>query len=252
MANGVFDTNTNNSNEGPELDVTNITAETLVGEGQKYSSVDELAKAYANADAYIARVKAERAQEQAELKVLRDIAQARSNSAEPVENNSHINQTPRHENPPVDEGRQKNDETDLAALVRAEIEKTTEASRFSGNVDTVAKRLTEQFGTAYKANEFIKTKAAELGVTVDWLMDIAGRSPQALFRTVGLDSTQSRASPNAGTDANVNTAAFGNSAAKRNFRYYEDIRKTDPKSYHSQAIQRQMFKDRQDLGSAFY
>lgn len=244
MTDNVFNT----KDTTPAVDTTNITVETLVGEGQKYSSVDDLAKGYANADAYIQAAKAKEVELQAELKVLRDMAEAQKSSPNVSDN---LNSTPRHENPPVVVDRQ-NEQKDLSALVSEEVEKIEQTRRFQTNVDAVAQKLSDHFGSSTKANEMVRQKAKELGVSVDWLMDVAGRSPQALYRTIGIENSTSRNTPNTGTDGNINTVAFGNKSPGRNFKYYEDIRKSAPKSYYVPSLQRQMFNDRQEQGSSFY
>lgn len=251
MTDNVFDT----KNTTPAVDTTNITVDVLVGEGQKYASADELAKAYVNADAYIQQAKAKQLELEAELKVLRDIATKvptnSSNNTDPVNNNPN----PRlDENPLGDKDRQneQNSNKDLSALISEEVEKIEQTKRFQSNVDAAAQKLSEHYGSATKANEAIRQKAVELGVSVDWLLDMAGRSPQALYRTIGIEGAQSRTTPNATTDNGINTNAFGNARDKRNFRYYEEIRKSDPKSYYTPAIQRQMFNDAKELGSSFY
>lgn len=236
-----------------------IKVDTLVGEDKKYKSADELAKAYAHSDAYIAQMKAERVEEKARLKVLEDMLNARQkNSNVEGENlNSSKQDDPpaRHEEPDNRRSSEENNsDLDIESRFAEFYEKQKEKDSFSNNVETAAKRLVEKFGSETEANKFVRSKAQELKVSVDWLMDMAGRSPDALYRTLGVDGITSKSSPNSTFDNAINGAAFRkeSNSSSRNFKYYEDIRKSDPKAYYSASTQAQLMKDAREQGSAFY
>jgi hypothetical protein len=249
----VFTPVDDNAAQKPDLD--SITLETLVGEGQKYADPTQLAKAYVSADYTIDQQKSKIAELEARSKVLNDLLE----SNKPVNNNDQNKpddkkpeaQQPRFEAPPVN----KNDgvtnggnSPDLSELVRQELAKANEQQSFKSNVETAAGRLTEQYGSAEKAKDVVNAKAKELGVSVDWLLDAAGRSPSAFYATMGLNSSPSLNTPVSQSDNNIRVGS-GN---KKDYKYFEGLRKASSKQYYSAQVQRELFQARTELGEAFY
>lgn len=253
MAENIFNTELSNT---PSIDVSDVNAETLVGEGRKYKTTDDLAKAYVNADTYIASSKAEQAAKDAEIKVLKDLLEARQQKQEiPVEEEKPSSQDALGNEPPVGQHREPNDDKakDLATQIREQLDSVAEERKFSGNINEVSEKLQDHFGSAQKANEYVNQKAKDLGVSTDWLMDIAGRSTSAFYNTIGFNTSvgQSKSSPNTGS--NINTSAFKKTdSGVRNFEYYENIRKTDKKLYFSSDFQKNMMRDAREMGSSFF
>jgi hypothetical protein len=230
-----------------EVDLSSVTAETLVGENQKYKTVDDLAKAYANADHFIGKTKAEIAEAKAEIKVLKDLLESKNKPVEPPKAPATDSG---QQNPPVNPGPDENDKNkDLSALVAEELERQNSQKTFADNVNTVSEKLASFYGGEREAKEAIARKSKELNVSTEWLMDIAGRSPNAFYNTIGLDQ-KSFTTPGASGD--VNTAALGRDGNRKNFKYFEEIRKTNPKLYYSAQTQREMFNSARELGDKFY
>lgn len=200
-----------------------ITLDTLVGEGRKYANADELAKAYANADSFILEAKRRETELQTEIDLLK--AQ-KSTDGNPPEGPITL---------PVPNA---NPEVDISKLVKEEVGKIKEVETFSSNVDTAAKRLTDFYGSPAKANEAVRNRAAELNVSVDWLMDTAGRSPAAFLASMGVNETNRSANtPAPNSSVNLNT----NTGGGKNWAYFEEIRKTNPKTYYSREVQNELF-----------
>jgi hypothetical protein len=224
-------------------DANAVTIDQLVGEGKKYSTVDDLAKAYLNADSFINQLKDETSNLRAELSTRLSVEEAlRQNQAQPVQS------------PPVTTKAEESvAEQDLGARIREEMDRERSQAQATGNLAEVVNKLTELFGTEEKANEVVKTKARELGVSVEFLQDVASKSPKAFYAQLGLNASQ--AAPAAATHSDVNPVALGaNTAGPKDgtWAFYEAIRKNDPKRYFSPTIQNKMFNDRSKLGSAFY
>ncbi|MAZ33825.1 MAG: hypothetical protein Tp178MES00d2C33159091_39 [Prokaryotic dsDNA virus sp.] len=221
-----------------------LSFEDLVGEGKKYANPDELAKAYANADGFIQTSKAEKARLEAENKVLKDLAEARKKS--------NSEEQPRGQEPDPAGQRPNEDDNkeDLSAKIAEMMNERDTQKKFTDNVNSVSEKLANHYGSGAKAQKALQDKAAELKVDVSWLMDMAGRSPEALYRTVGLDS-KSFSSPNA-SSGDVNTAALNRNANRRNFKYYEELRKADSRAYYSPHVQRELMKDAREQGAKFY
>lgn len=244
--NDIFNSKPND--EGTEFNVDNINVETLVGEGRKYGTPDELAKGYAHADAHIAKLKAELAEIKMREKILQDLEEAKNKNKQEDLGNTQERQ---EHQPAPEERKDKFSEVDIGELVRKELEDRDKKTSYSDNVNSSASKLAEKLGSVSEAQRFVETKAKELKVDVKWLMDVAGRSPDAFFRTVGINDISVN-SPNANQQSDLNSLALTNQRNRRNFKYYEEIRKTDPKAYYSTELRKQLFEDARAQGSAFY
>lgn len=217
-----------------------VTFDTLVGEGKKYRDAAELAKAYVNADSHIEELR-------------RDLAQARARSdaeknQEPVVPTQQQQSDP---TPAVTERPQSNE--DLRTLVGRELEALTESKRFEENVESTAQTLVNHFGDAQKANQAVKDKARELGVSPDWLRDSAARSPKAFYATMGInpDGNERRDSSTPAPRSDIRLES-NNQNGKKNYAYFETLRKSDKATYYSQSVQNEMHRLAKEQGDAFY
>ncbi len=216
-----------------------VTIDTLVGEGKKYRDVSELAKAYVNADSHIDELR-------------RDLAQARARSD--AEKNQEPVVPPQQQQsdptPAVSE-RPQNTE-DLRTLVGRELEALTESKRFEQNVETTAQTLVDYFGDAQKANQAVKDKARELGVSPDWLRDSAARSPKAFYATMGINLEAEKRDTSTPAPRSEIRLESNQNNGKKNYAYFEQLRKSDKATYYSQSVQNEMHRLAREQGDAFY
>lgn len=220
--------------------------ETLVGEGKKYASVDELAKAYMNADRFINQLKTESTQLREELTTRLTVEEQLKALRErepvaPIENKQPL------------ESRPAINEDDLVDRIREVTAKEREREQREQNLGQVISKLEEVFGGTEKANQVIRLKAQELGVTVDFLKDAAMKSPTGFFRLVGVEA-ETRGVPTS-PKSDVNTAALQNkpqSSKPGTWGYYEALRRENPRLYLSPKIQNQIMQDRAEKGESFY
>lgn len=221
-----------------------VTVDTFVGEGRKYSDPNGLAKAYAHADARLAELQRELAIRDQKMELL----EAQMSNAPPVKKDPPVD---RHEDP-SDQLAVKNDlkDVDLSKLIKEELSAVEAAKDFSKNVDYAAQKLADHLGGADKANEFVRKKAAELGVSVQWLMDVAGKSPNAFLSSVGVtDANGINRSPGYNPERTVRSD--GNSG-KKGWKHFEEIRKSNKNAYYSPAVQKDLMEARKALGNDFY
>lgn len=137
---------------------------------------------------------------------------------------------------------------DIKNLVSQTISEHEKARGAAANIQLVDAKVKEKYGE--KAVDWLKKKASELSLGVDFLQGIAATSPTAFFNLVGFDQNQVVPAP---TVSSVNTEKFTmNTSGERDFKYYQELRKKDKKAYWDVNVQRQMFKDRQRLGEAFW
>ena len=220
---------------------TNITLEDLVGDGKKYRDPNEVAKAYVHADALIEKQKADLAEANARSKVLEDLLEARQ-SGKPPEVVPPVRQEPPAQEPPkVD--------VDISELVRKEMTSASEEKRKTDNINSAAQTLNSHFGSPAKAQEAIRARASELGVGFEWLRNVASDSPAAFYASMGIaPAARSNNTPAYSPEVRLP----GRVDNVRNYTYYENVRKTNPKAYVTPEIRAQMFKDAQELGDKFY
>lgn len=200
----------------------------LVGEKQKYKNIEELAKAYTNADAFIEQLKEEN-------RKLREAAAAAKTVDDVLER---LN---KKESTPVDQ--QVNPVTlsrdDVAALVEQTLTGRETAKTRENNLLQADKLMKEKFGE--KAAEVFKSKAATPDLQKVY-MDLAATDPSsfvALFSTV--------APPTGGvTTSTVNTATIPSGGNRESVpgtkEWAAKVRREKPAEYWSTEFQMRLQK----------
>ena len=155
--------------------------EELVGEGKKYSSVEDLAKAYFHADRHIHQLERENEsyREQVQKAATVDDILARLN--------------PSSEKPPIQE---TGDEThhqeskaqpdDVESLVQKALEAKLKERDGTANRQRVVESLKAKYGDA--AGRVFKERSQELGLDLE---ELSARSPQAVLDLFGVQQQQS-------------------------------------------------------------
>lgn len=201
----------------------------IVGEGKKYATVEDLAKATVHAQNHIATLEAEAAQWREGIQ--RTVEQQRQQQ-------QNVN------TPPSGQAEQRQDELNLDDRIRATIEERDRQKKLEDNVEEVTNRLVGLYGDPKKANEAVLAKAQELGVSVQFLMDSAAASPKAFYAQIGLnEGARSAPAPfNRVNPEALNTQNQSRPGQPGTYSYYENMRKENPKLYNSPKIQLEMHK----------
>jgi hypothetical protein len=213
--------------------------EEYVGEGKKFKDVNELAKAYANADKFIPTLQNDLQQTREFIaEKLQEIAEQR-NSAPPVQIVETGSNNPAPVAPP-------NDGEDLDTRIAKALEMRDTQSRFQKNASIVQDVLVEQLGSVDKAAEAVVNKARELGLDPKDMKELAAKSPKAFLATMGVDpevkpTSSSTPAPSADVDVNKMVPAV----KPGSYAHYEQLRKSNPSLYWSQRTQQQLLKDAQ-------
>lgn len=217
----------------------------LVGEGKKFSDPEALAKGKWEADRAIEARNQELAELRAELDArtrIEDLLKNVQPKTEPVVV------------PPVVEANQPAKpaatQEDLAELVKKAMDDERVNTRAAENVNAVSAKLIEVYGDETKANAVVKQRAAELGVSVEFLQSTAVQSPKAFFDLLGVDQKITSHRP---TQGDVNPQAFGqnNGAVKPGtYKFYEQMRKENPVQW--QKLQPQIHKEALEKGDSFF
>ena len=210
----------------------------LIGEGKKYKSLEDALKSIPHAQTHISSL-------ERELAELREDLGKRLSAEEALNKILEARQSREEEGtPPPDFSPDT-----LKNLVKDTYKEMTEEERRSHNVELADKAVRDKWGD--KAGEWLAQKAAELGVGVKFLQDTASHSPKAFYNLVGLESGQKQQEvPRQGS---VNTEGMqGSGPTPYSYKWYQNLRRTDPKQYYTPKVQLEMHRKASELGEAFY
>ena len=141
----------------------------------------------------------------------------------------------------------KVDPTELENLIQNSLSKREAQSARERNLTQAQEKATELFGEALDST--VTTKAQELGLSVEDMLETAAKSPVAFLTMLGTPSGPSPSVPR----NQVNTASESFSGANtRDYNYYSAMRKENPKAYYTPKVQMQMQRDSIALGDKFF
>jgi hypothetical protein len=244
----LFSSNQDNGSDIPHVDPNKNYVEELVGESKKFKTVEELARGKYEADQFIERLKQEQA-------ALRDELNSRKRLEEVADLLSSQQKNQSTEGPPParDDGDKGNTLTpeQLEKMFDERLSKREQQQVRTNNINTVKQKLTETFGQNFAAK--LEQEAQSLGVTKEYLTNLAAESPSAFYRLVGLDAQKPQSNTYSPLPSSVNQAAFApNVTGERTQTFYEKIKKDDPRTYWSPKVQNEMHRDAQRLGAKFF
>lgn len=229
--------------ETPESEEVAVPDEVV--EKLKERGLDELAKGKAHADQFIEFLK-----EQAkELKTDHDklLSENEKLKAEQVVKEA------RQAKPVVEEKvpdtSEKLSPDAIKGLVNEELQNVTKRNVADANIREVDGKIRELYKD--KAVEFMKGKAEELGLTLEYLHDLAARSPNALYNILGVSAKSvGTPAPSVGTIKAAPTSS--GVATPGTKKYYDGLKKANPRTFYTPEVQSKLFKDRERLGDNFY
>lgn len=229
-----------------------------VGEGKKFKDPAELAKAKAHSDVFIERLQREQAALRSELNTRVKLEELMDRMSTTNTDRNVINQGIQKPGENGQDGTASKNlsSDDIERVIEQRLQAKEQERVVSNNVQTVKSRLVSEFGDNYVSELEVRTKA--LGLTKEFVADIAKREPRALFALLGLDSAPG--TPKSQTDvfsapprSSVNSAGFGATGTQeKKFEDFEKIRKQDPTRYWSAQVQNELHKQAMKLGEKFY
>jgi hypothetical protein len=180
-----------------------------VGEGRKYSTIDELDKAYGHANEHIGKVEEENEQLREQLSALTEKASAVERVLEALngkkgEDNSDDQQNENQSQKPVEE---------VVAEVLSQREKQSTSQK---NAESVRTSLAAKFGD--KAAEVYAAKGKELNVDLDTLAMQSPAAVLALFGASQVPTQQAAPASQVNTSNLNNTPADGVEALKERYK----------------------------------
>ena len=216
----------------------------LVGEGKKFKTDKELARGKWESDQYILKLRDKLTKAEEELN--------KRAAMEELYNKLKTDDTQtRQDELSVTPDRQGVNEDELEAKVSALLEKREKARSLETNMGRVTRVLEETFGSSNTANSALNKVARETGMSMNDIRDLAQRSPEAVFKLVGITEQPKTSQVPTAPRGSV-MPSLGNSGSVRNAAYYERMKTTDPKKYFSDKTTVEMMNDRRSLGDKYY
>lgn len=213
----------------------------LVGEDKKYKDDKALARAAAEKDLFIERLKRENA----------GMRQTLSTSTSVETLLAKIEEKTKPQPQPASNHEAQAAATEPALTQPVDIEKTVEdlmnrrarEKERADNERKVEERLRHAYGENYQTR--VKQEASKLGVGTEFLSELARAQPQAFLKLLNLDEERR---PDNLTQPQNTFRPSGNAHGGKTWSHYETIRKTNPTEYYKPAIQNEMFKQLAELG----
>lgn len=152
--------------------------------------------------------------------------------------------------PPANEVKEpKMDIMDYKKVASETFQELEAQKRETENAKRVQNKLIEKYGENYVT--LLKDQQANLGLSSDEINSLAKKSPEALFRMLGLNDTPKNdyVTPPRGSQRNDN---FAPRTQRRDYAYYQEMKKTNPRLYLDPKIQNQMELDATEMGMSFF
>lgn len=246
----------------PEKDYTND----LVGEGKKYKTVADLARAVLHKDVFIDTLTGEKKELLEDLSKRMTMEEAIEKMQKTQTPNSQLNSgslpPESGSNTRSENNTALNDETIQKAIserVRDELARASSEAAAKANVDLVVKTLTEAWGDSFSAK--LEATANELSVSKEWITEQARVAPQALLKLIGATVSDKKEAVSSSlfspAASGMNAAALaanrgGNLPQEEKYSYWKSLRQSDPDLYHSPAMALKRHNAAIKHGEAFY
>ncbi len=229
----------------------------LVGEGKKFKDASALAYSKAQSDAFIAQLQREAAE-------LREDLSKRKTMEEVLANLQNTPNQPNGGTPPAG-GSENNssalNEETINRLIQDRVLATiqsTEAERNAKvNVELVKNTLVNTWGNEYVSK--LEAATQELGLSKDFVTNLARTQPKVLLKLVGAEGTQPKQEANIFSPSTAGVVSAGltarNSSSlpeQERYSYWQKVRSENPSLYHSPAAAKARFEAAKKHGEAFF
>ena len=221
--------------------------DSLVGEGKKFKSTEDLARGKLEADSFIIKLQTEAQEMREELNkrlAVEDVLKKIEERQKPVE--------PALSNRDTPDPAEKTDNRgvsmdDVAKLVQQQMEEKDLTTVRKTNLNSVKEKLVKHYGVDYASK--VRSKLAALSLGDDFANGLAATQPTAFLALVGIEGN-TPVTP--GPEPRSTVRLPGNSDDRRNYEYYQKLRREDPSRYFDTKIQMQMHKDALEQAEDFY
>lgn len=232
----VFETNENTS--------TQQAADQLiawVGEGKKYATPEDALASVPHAQAHIQQL-------EQELSQVRSQIDQSSRASEILERMEKLQQT--QGQAPTEASQQASEEKSglTAEGVRKLLEERELEKSVQQNLTTANKMAVDIFGE--NAQEKLAQRAQALGMSIESLKEVAAKSPAAFQQLI--TSPTKGPGPQATVPSQETNSSQEPQAEHGTFKWFEQLRISDPKNYWSRETQAELHRQAQKLGDDFF
>lgn len=219
----------------------------LVGDGKKFKTVKDLAKGKIQSDIFVEQLKAEnKLAREAATKLQEELKQRKTlqEFMDQLTPQDKTTQPPAKE--PNNEGESQLTEDSIKQIVERTIASRSAEQQGQSNLDAVKQKLIETYGNQYETT--LRKRTQELGLTEQEMTQMAMKTPRAFLALVSPEQPTPSSLFNT-PKSSVNTEALRASGGeKKNWSYYEKIRKTDSRKYFAPAMHNEMMTQLALLG----
>ena len=245
----------NTSDNSTNTQETGGVFEQLVGPGKKFQTQEDLAKGKLNSDEFVVKLTDETRQLRESMRQLLQENETLRTKASILDRiNPQSSGTP---NDPASQGSSNQAAAPAAAGISTDdveklIERAEQKKAAKKNIQEADAALTKALGA--DAPAFVKQKAAELGMSVEELYQIATKSPSGFLNMVGVNPNNRTAAGSMYVSTNGVAGQVQTNSPIRNKSYYDKLQKEQGthKFYMNKNLQIQMHKDMQTLGDSFF
>jgi hypothetical protein len=211
------------------------TFDALVGEGKRYQTNDDVAKAVAEKDRFIEQLKREAAE-------AREALTKRMNEETFVDRLEQLAKPPSPEVAPQADRRDEGTPAVTPELVDQIIEQREVAKLRASNRNAVSKKLAEVFGSDWKAK--VQAKARELDVGTEYLTSVAEQSPAAFYNVMGIAEARPATDTNIAPPRSALAAAFQPVHTAKDYVYWQEQKKSKGEHwYYSIPVQQEIWRE---------
>lgn len=232
----------------PSVDPQKNYLEELVGEGKKFKSPEDLARGKYEADEFIRMKNAEYDKLREDYLKLHEQFQARASMEQLVDRLSTA-QTQNRDNTTDADNKPAYDPREVESLIASKYQEFETQKTAQQNFKLVQDKLQERYGANYST--VVKQQIDNLGLTKEFVDDLARKHPQVLLKTLGVydqTPTETFQSP---ARSSVRSDHFAPQTPKRDWAYYENLRVNNPRLYTDPKTQLQMHEDAKANPAAF-
>jgi len=220
----------------------------LVGPGKKFKDTEELAKGKWYADAAIA-VKDKQLDDYRELILEQRKQIDASQSLEQLLDQLKQRELADSKTPIAREVTEtKLNPEDIKSLVSTQLKQAREEEKGQLNISEVQGKIRDIYGD--KASEFLRNKQQELGLSGQDVIDLAKKSPTALYNLLGLNAQQ-KETFQAPPRTERRSDSFAPTTEKRTWSWYKTKYKNRD-FINDRDLNNRMAQDAADLGDAFF
>ena len=201
-------------------------------------------------DEHIKRVEAENKQLREDYLRVREENVAKQKLEELLDQLQGRKQTPPEEpKQPTGTPEKAIDMRQIESLIENRMKQTELTRTYNQNLQSVQQKLVEKYGPDYATH--YQNELTRLDLSKEEADDLARRKPTTFMSMLGLNQPKPTIPTYQAPPRNTPNMPTPQLPEKRDWAYYENLRKTDRNAYLSQKVQVQMLQDRMEQGEAF-